>query len=459
VFNRLELAVDGGKLMDQAQLRTGFTKQEVCELLTRIVCGSVPREHKLYSSRLVCWLMVGQFLFGVSTLLGAVNQCFEEGCRQFMGECRRKRLNKLSRNTSALAQARQRVALPYFEGVLAALHETVRGHAELWHGRLAYLIDGTSLTGQASAKLRNAYPPITNQYGESVFPVALVTVAHNLTTGVAEQPEYGPMYGNDRDGELKQTVRLFARLDPGSVVVSDRAHGIFFMALSAQQHGLDVVYRLTDSRAKAMLKNKQLHTNLERTFAWAPSGADRRKHPELSPDKVVDGRIIVRHIRHGKQRIKLILFTTLPDSITADEIVALYARRWEIEGEIRDIKKTLALDRINAKTPAVFERQILAAVIAYNIVRVMMLLAARRHGIENPKRLSFANAADVMRMEIPNIMRARHEEELLRIVDRAMEAIAAQVNKLRPNRSFPRAAYPRRRQYALKKKSTSLAPL
>ena len=48
---------------------------------------------------------------------------------------------------------------------------------------------------EASASLRKAYPPAKNQHGRAHWPILRMVVLHELETGLAEVPQWGPMYG------------------------------------------------------------------------------------------------------------------------------------------------------------------------------------------------------------------------------------------------------------------------
>ena len=92
-------------------------------------------------------------------------------------------------------------------------------------------------------------------------------------------------------------------------------------------------------------------------------------------------------IGRGKSKEWLYLFTTL--DLPADEIVQLYARRWNIETDLRSLKRTVRLHHINAKSDDMLEKELLIAMAAYNFVRAVMCMAARPSRID-PRQLSFA---------------------------------------------------------------------
>ena len=96
----------------------------------------------------------------------------------------------------------------------------------------------------------------------------------------------------------------------------------------------------------------------------------------------VTGRLIVARIGRGKSKEWLYLFTTL--DLPAEEIVQLYARRWNIETDLRSLKRTVRLHHIHAKSDDMLEKELLIAMAAYNFVRAVMCMAARRSRYRSP---------------------------------------------------------------------------
>jgi hypothetical protein len=131
-----------------------------------------------------------------------------------------------------------------------------------------------------------------------------------------------------------------------------------------------------------------------------------------------------------------------PDAAIAE----LYRRRWAVELCFRDIKTTLGLDVLRCQTPELIEKEIWMQVLAYNLVRALMLEAAWTHGVDI-QRLSFKGTVDTLRQWSPLFAPAmfvfkRARQELLRV-------IAADQVPDRPNRVEPRARKRRPKSYQL----------
>jgi hypothetical protein len=140
------------------------------------------------------------------------------------------------------------------------------------------------------------------------------------------------------------------------------------------------------------------------------------------------------------------LVTTLLDEVAyPDAVLALlFRRRWQVEVCFRDIKTTMSLDVLRTQSPGMIEKEILLQATAYNLVRALMLAAARQHDVR-PERLSFKGTVAVLHAFLPLLdgggksAAARYENFLL--------ALASAPVPWRPNRSEPRAVKRRPKPY------------
>lgn len=152
------------------------------------------RENAVYSTSIVLWMLVYQRMNSDSSLEAAVKM-FLETKPSFVPQNKRVDEKTLSPNTGAYSRARTRTPL----GAAHWLHDQVaqsliQATEPSFEGRRAYLVDGTTITPAPEPALQKIFPPASNQHGESVFPTALLVVAHELASGAALRPAVGAMY-------------------------------------------------------------------------------------------------------------------------------------------------------------------------------------------------------------------------------------------------------------------------
>ena len=89
------------------------------------------------------------------------------------------------------------------------------------------------------------------------------------------------------------------------------------------------------------------------------------------------------------------------------------------------------------------EKELLMAASAYNFVRAVMCLAARRSGID-PRQLSFAGVLNVVNCAWPKLVasstKQAHDQEFLRVLDLAAQCT---LPNRRKRRSYPRVLWRR----------------
>ncbi len=271
-----------------------------------------------------------------------------------------------------------------------------------------------------------AYPPADNQFGRSHWPMLRVVVLHDVENGLAEEPCWGPMYGPQAVSEQGLAEQALDALPAPAVVIGDRNFGVFWTAHAIQQRGLGAVVRLTKVRAHKLVG--PISQPGEQAVRWSASRWDGGKQHRLPPGAVVEGRLIAARIGRGKSKQWLYLFTTL--DWPAGRIIELYGRRWNIETDLRSLKRTVHLHQITAKSEDMMEKELLMAMAAYNLVRAVMCLAAQQHGL-SARQLSFAPVLNVVQAAWPKLVAAPNHQEHHRGFQRVLD-FAAQCTLPRP---------------------------
>ena len=152
----------------------------------------------------------------------------------------------------------------------------------------------------------------------------------------------------------------------------------------------------------------------------------------------------------GKHKQWLYLFTTT--SLPAEEVVTLYGRRWQIETDLRSLKQTVSLYRICARSAEMMEKELLVAVMAYNLVRAIMFQAARRAQID-PRQLSFTYACNIVLDGYAQVLAARTAKQQQQKLDRMIDLVArCKLPKRTKRRSCPREVWGRGYRFPIKRR-------
>lgn len=385
---------------------------------------------RIYPPAQVIWLMVLQRLDPNGSLATAV----QERVRGWKRSSRRK---APSSNTGAYSAARTHMPMAVIEAIARHVEQQIWSQggkpgaaAELRF----FLLDGTVIRLAHTRELRQRYPPPRNQFGQTHWPVCRVVVGHDLSSGAACRPRWGAR----SESEQQLAEPLIADLPPGSCVVADRNFGVFSVAYAAQRHGQCVLLRMTESRARR-LAGAPLHNGMDLQLSWRPTPNDRRTRPDLPADAAVPGRLVARRIypHDGTRPVDLYLFTTL--GLPADELVEIYGRRWNIETDLRSLKYTVRIDQLTSKSVAMVDKELVLAVLAYNLVRAVAYAAAREAGLP-PRTYSFSRVHIALVTWLPYLAGITNARERRAECRRLLTAIGQ--CKL-PHRRKPRPPYPR----------------
>jgi Transposase DDE domain len=262
------------------------------------------------------------------------------------------------------------------------------------------------------------------------------------------------MYGSRAVGEQELARKALQRLPADAVVLADGNFGIFAFAYAVQQTQRPMLFRLTAARARKVLGGNRLRPGKRRKVEWEASRWDRQTHPGLPAGAVVKGWVVACRNPARQQEI-LYFFTTL--DLKPRRILALYKLRWNVETDLRSLKRTVGLHQVTSKSKAMVEKEVLMAVSAYNMVRAVMYLAASGAGL-TPRQLSFSAAQDAVMAAWPYLQRAHTQAEWHDELQRLLQVVAqTKLPKRSRKRSYPREIWGRGGHFPFRRSSSKEA--
>lgn len=410
----------GGDLSGVLDLYSEAVPQHFFEQLERDL--GRPARQRVFSLALVTWLMISQRLDPKATLSTAVQQVAQRQPQALLSKHKRILEGTVSCHTGAYSDARQAmpvvVAETVADRVLDHLTQSRREALPGWNRRV-FILDGTSLEMPHTAELVEAYPP----HPQSHWPVLLMLVAQELTTALAERPCWGPMYGPQAVSEQALTEQLLDRLPQQSVLMGDINFGVFSVAFAATRRGHDVLLRLQPNRAGVVGRGLSLQSGLDQQVCWRPSAYERKQHPDLPAEACVPGRLIVQQVTASDgSSVTLYLFTTL--QLTVEQLVRLYGQRWNVETDLRSLKRTVDLQVLHCKSADMIAKELVLALVGYNLVRAVMNAAAEEYKLD-PRRLSFSRSQDVVNAALPGLAAAATPAEYRARLRRMLRLVAS----------------------------------
>lgn len=321
----------------------------------------------------------------------------------------------------------------------------------LWHNRRVRVVDGSTITMPDTAANQAEYPQSAAQKPGCGFPIARIVVVFSLAVGTVLEAAIG-QYKGKRTGENSLFRTLYHCLAEGDVLLNDRYFGGWFDIALPDARGVDVVVRKHQLRATDFRTGRRLGKD-DHLVHWPkpqrPGWMSREDYAAL-PQELVLREVRVRVAQKGFRTKQLVVVTTLLDAeeYPADEIATLYRWRWQAELHLRSLKTVLQMDHLRCKTPHRVRNEFWMHLVAYNLIRRAMALAAMESGT-CPCQVSFKGALQTVNAFLPLLSTTASAEAWCQ---RLVEAIATHVVGDRPDRFEPRVKKRRAKEYDLMNK-------
>jgi DDE family transposase len=363
----------------------------------------------------------------------------------------------------AYCQARQRLPLALFERLLAAVSESLascRDQVQTWCGHRVWLLDGSSCSMPDTPELQQAFGQPSGQKPGCGFPVAHLLTLFHAGTGMLQKVLTAPL----RTHDMAHAWRMHPELAPGDVLLADRGFCSYAHLAQLLASGLFGVFRLHQKVIVSFRKGRLHIPPRPSRFFKGARGLPRSRwvrwlghldqwveyyKPKRAPKWMtaeaylaLPESIMVRELRFsiavpGFRSKEVTLVTTLldPSRYPAEQLAQLYFDRWQVEVNLRHLKQTLHLDVLRCKSVDGIHKELCMIALAYNLVRLVALAAARQQGVD-PDRISFIDALRWLR-------HARPGEPLCKlIVHRIRHRVEPRVRKRRP-KEYPVMKRPR----------------
>jgi hypothetical protein len=451
------LLCGSGKLPTQAKLAAqrakirdlspdGLSRQLSNEISPHLLYAhSATRRRRVFPNEVTFWAFLAQVIGEDSSCARAVARI-----QQWM---RSHDLPVPVAGTGSYVTARSKLPLTMLREVNRSLCRQLDEHLGsngLWRGLRPKAEDGTSAQMPDTIANQAVYPQPGSQAPGCGFPViqlvGLIDLSHGGLCDFAES--------NIETGELRGHDQMEGHLTEGDVLVADRLYSSYEVIARLKQRGVEFIGRNHQARKCDFRRGTKIGPN-ERLQVWGKP----RQQPALSrlsaeewqqlPEQLEMRVIRVKGPnREGKQSIRYVVSTLIDaDKYPWQEVASLFVHRWEIELRFRDIKTTMGMELLRTKSPEMIRKEVLMHMIAYNVVRLLMLKAGKAHGV-NHRRISTKGALQVMEESRFCFEKAAGKPRLLGAEkDQLLSHIAEREVPCRPGRNEPRKKKRRPKSY------------
>jgi hypothetical protein len=353
---------------------------------------------------------------------------------------------------SPYIQARQRLPedrLTQALQITAQVADRRVGDQGCIRGRPVKVADSSTVQLPDTPENQGLYPPPPGQKPGCGFPLLKFLPIFSLSSGAINQVVTADWKNHD----ARLLRQAWDGLQKGDVLLEDRAFSDYVNLATLPPPGVDVLARLHGARkvdfrralkrlgpqdALFELRKGYQQSNILTAQEWA-------RLPEQITVRIIR---FVAQIRGRTLRVTLV--TTLLDAALypAEELRALYRRRWQLELTLRHLKTTMGMEQLRCQSPAMVRKELLAYLVAYNLIRCLMAEAVALAGVEM-ERLSFKGTVDAVRIYTAEIRAARSRKKREQLWEQLIRTILSDKVPRRPGRTEPRAVKRRPKAYPL----------
>lgn len=286
----------------------------------------------------------------------------------------------------ALAQARRRIGVEPLRGLFDLLRGPAAGlsvKGVRWRGRLVTAIDGSILSCADTAANLRVYQRGGGYQGGTGYP--LVRVLALMACGT--RTIIDAVFGTDRVGETTYAHRLLGAMRAGMIVLADRNFAAAAWLAAVADTGADFLVRVKIGRDLPVCRRLGDGSYLSRIGR--------------TEVRVITATITVTTDTGRRSQTYRLVTTVRDPACPAEEIVALYHQRWEIETAFFEMKSTILGGRVlRARTPAGVDQELYTLLIAYQAVRLAISDATLTRPDVDPDRGSFTIALNAARDQL-----------------------------------------------------------
>jgi len=339
-------------------------------------------------------------------------------------------------DSSLTCHARQRFPREVLEDVFAYLQDKALAAGrsyERYFDRRVIIADGTTTRTERTPALEACYGIPSGRGNGGYFPVMRWVSFIVAGTGVVLFYKSGAY----KTSEVTLARDLFGQLQQGDLFVADEYYASKCNQAILLRHGADYIMRL---HHRFKLTGHPVTKQAENDYLVRIEFSERERRSDPALPKSMQVRVInYNTMVRGVESTRAVVTSLLDKGVyPATEVLRCYRMRWRCETDFNDVKSKLHTKRFRSKMVEGVEKELCAHLIAYTLVRLLMLRAANQCKVD-PLRISFSATVRKI-LEFSKTMASAASHRLLSMYDNFLAQVAADINPERPDRREPRGS-------------------
>lgn len=398
--------------------------------------GKASIRHRRLPAEQVVWLVIALALFrhqSISEVVDELDLALPDAAESFVTK-------------SAVTQARGRLGVEPLKWLFQTSAQAWSKHnAEQYQfkGLSLQAIDGTTLRTPDSPENRAHFG--AQKYGKDTvasYPQVRGVTVTSVPTHLVLDAVFGPY----KTSEAQSAKTLIPSIADDTLTVFDKGFLSAEILLGLSAHGKSRHFLIP---AKINTKWTVIEGSDDDAIVKMKVSADALKR-EPSLPKSWQARAIKSIDEKGRVST---LLTSLTDRLLfpAAEVVACYARRWQVETSYLEIKQTMIgmKHTLRSRTKEGIDQEIYGVLIAYNLLRTEMAKAAVEANCE-PTDISFIRAFHSFQYELHWLAITRAQGKMPKLLQRLRQRLILLHDPPRPNRKFDRTVKSKPQRYPYK---------
>lgn len=310
----------------------------------------------------------------------------------------------------------------------------------LLQGRPILLADGTTLSMPDTPQNQARYPQPGHHKPGVGFPILRLVGLISLSCGAVLNVAFGPWRGK-QTGEMALLRQMLGEITLGMVLLADGLFSSYWLIAALQQRGADLLAR-HDGKRRVNWRSGQRLGKQDHVATWhkppRPAWMSSEQYQQI-PQTLQVRESFVQVRQKGFRTRGMILVSTLLEAARypKEDLAQAYRARWHAELDLRSIKQVMQMDVLRCKTPAMVHKELYMRLLAYNLVRRLMVEAAERAGVD-ARDISFKGTLQTLR-EFAPLGWICTPQRWAMIYRTMLDAISTHRVNNRPNRVEPRA--------------------
>ena len=343
-------------------------------------------------------------------------------------------LGKVVFNSSALSQARSRMPLSAVE-TLGGRALIVKGQSSsVWRDFRLLALDCTTVSMPAEKELFDYFGVHKARKTTVRYPLGTFCSLLAVKSSLMVDYRFGPF----DPGEMRTSIPLLNNLDKGDLLLADRYFAGSPTLARVYAKGADFLMR---KNGRLLVEKHKIIKKLgpkDFVVEIPMSKVAAQNDPSL-PGSVIVRIFKVSWMSPSGKRVREWFVTSLKDRdrFPSKTLARLYHERWRSETSYLEFKVFFHADVLRSKTVANIKKEFAMHVLAYQLLRKLVLEAAKKYK-KRPVQISILHAARWV-ISFSARMNKAPGWKLPFIYQALLEAIASTEVDIRPGRSEPRA--------------------